>query len=254
LTLNSLNQILAFGGLALVYSTLYGRGIGIGLDISGRSQQMLKFFIGAVVLTFAFGPFLDLTYRLNEWMLVEGSTIHTMAAGLEAEAARVTEAMLQMGSTGKFLATLVAVAVMPALFEELAFRGALQPLFAKWSGSIHVGIWVSAALFSAVHFQFFGFIPRMLLGAGFGYLVVASGSIWPAILGHFVNNATAVTAAWYFGPEWIQEGMNPSEGSWELSDWGTTIVFAAVLVFGISKLREYSVAEKNKSRYLEHGR
>jgi membrane protease YdiL (CAAX protease family) len=253
LALNSINQILAFGGLAFVYIGLYGSGVGVGFHNLGRSDQLGKFIIGAVVLTVAFGPFLDLTYRINEWMLIEGSAIHSMAAALELEAARVTEAMLQMGTTGKFLATLVAVAVLPAVCEELAFRGALQPLFAKWSGNVHVGIWVSAALFSAIHFQFFGFLPRLLLGAGFGYLVYASGSLWPAIVGHFVNNATAVTAAWYLGPEWIHEGMNPSEGVWDLSEWGTAAVFAIVLVFGISKLKGLSVASENKARYLARG-
>jgi len=224
LILNSLNQIIAFGGAGLAYSILHGSAPGIGFSSEGKSDHLWKFFVGAIIITLGFSPILDLTYRINEWLLVEGSTLHSMAAALESEAARITEAMLQMGTSKQFIATLVSIALLPAICEELLFRGTLQPIFAKWSGNIHVGIWISAAIFSAIHFQFFGFIPRMLLGAGFGYLVYASGSLWPAVLGHFINNGLAVFAAWWLGPEWLSEGMDPSAGSWGVVEAITTLV------------------------------
>jgi membrane protease YdiL (CAAX protease family) len=210
----------------------------------GKNPDLNKFLIGAVVITLGFSPFLDLTYRLNEWLLVDGSKIHTMAAALEAEAMRITMAMLKMETSKQLLATLFAVAVLPAVCEEWLFRGTIQPIFAKWSGNIHIGIWVSAFLFSAIHFQFFGFLPRLLLGAGFGYMVVASGSLWPAVLGHFVNNGVAVLAAWWLGPEWIPEGMNPSEGSLGLAEAITSAIGAAAIIGSVWWLKE-------KTKFLE---
>ena len=244
LLLNSINQILAFGAAGLAYTLLHGTAPGVGFSSMGKNQHLNKFLIGAVVITLGFSPFLDLTYRLNEWLLVDGSKIHTMAAAYEAEAMRITMAMLKMETSKQLLATLFAVAVLPAVCEEWLFRGTIQPIFAKWSGNIHIGIWVSAFLFSAIHFQFFGFLPRLLLGAGFGYMVVASGSLWPAVLGHFVNNGVAVFAAWWLGPEWIPEGMNPSEGSLGLAEAITSAIGAAAIIGSVWWLKE-------KTKFLE---
>ena len=72
------------------------------------------------------------------------------------------------------------------------FRGVFQRLFSELFKNIHWGIIVSAALFSAMHMQFYGFIPRMLLGVIFGYLLIWSGSLWIPIAAHFVNNAFGV--------------------------------------------------------------
>jgi len=244
LLLNSINQILAFGAAGLAYTLLHGAAPGVGFSSVGKNIHLNKFLIGAIVITLGFSPFLDLTYRLNEWLLVDGSTMHTMAAALEAEAMRITMAMLKMETSTQFLATLFAVAVLPAVCEEWLFRGALQPIFAKWSGNIHIGIWISALLFSTIHFQFFGFLPRLLLGAGFGYMVAASGSLWPAVLGHFVNNGVAVFAAWWLGPEWIAEGMNPSEGSLGLTEVITSAIGASAIIGSVWWLKE-------KTKFLE---
>lgn len=252
LVMNSLNQIMAFMGAGFIYSFFFGGGIGVGLKSEGSSQHFWKFALGAMAMTLAFAPFLDLTYRLNEWLL-QGTEFHGYASGLEAQAMVLTKAMLDIDTLGRFAATMIAIAIIPALAEEYLFRGALQPLFAKWSGNIHIGIWVSAIIFSAIHFQFFGFIPRMLLGAGFGYLVVASGNIWTAILCHFINNASAVIAAYYFGSEWLETGLDPSSEPWGLSQMLSIAIFAVVIWAISKKLSVYSVWSKNETNYLERG-
>lgn len=84
------------------------------------------------------------------------------------------------------------MALCPAITEEFFFRGALQRLIGKWNPNPHFVIWSAAILFSAFHLQFYGFIPRMLLGAYLGYLLLWTRSIWIPVFAHFINNATAV--------------------------------------------------------------
>lgn len=100
----------------------------------------------------------------------------------------VTEFLTQFNANGQLVVALIVVAVLPGIGEELVFRGFIQRHFFEASGNIHLGIWASAILFSAFHIQFFGFVPRMLLGALFGYLYFWSGNLWAPILAHIFNN------------------------------------------------------------------
>ena len=85
-------------------------------------------------------PFLDLSYRFNHW-LIEGTSLFDIAHKYEETALKVTKAMLDMDTTNELAIILFSVAILPAIAEELLFRGALQPMFARWSGNIHMGIW-----------------------------------------------------------------------------------------------------------------
>lgn len=127
---------------------------------------------------------------------------------LEDRALTQTDAFLQVSSIWGLLFNLLSIAILPAITEEILFRGLLQKFFAGWTKNPHWGIWIAAALFSAIHLQFFGFFPRMLLGALLGYLFYFSGSLWSAIWAHCINNAFAVIAYYIAGPE----AMNGSSG------------------------------------------
>jgi len=116
---------------------------------------------------------------------------------------------LQMNSVWDMLFDVLFVGLLTAIVEEFMFRGCLQTIFEKWFKNKHVAIWVTAILFSAFHMEFFGFLPRLLLGAMFGYFVVWSGSVWPAILGHFLNNASAVVATYLYQQKKIT--LNPDD-------------------------------------------
>lgn len=244
LAMNNANQMLAFFGASWMFAVLVGKRFLGGFFMNKPSVNMM--FL-AVVVSLGMSPLLDFTYRLNEWALVPGSEFHTWAGALEAQAMAITKSLLAFDSISAAWPVLLSVAVLPAVCEEWLFRGTLQPILVRATGNIHIGIWVSAALFSAIHMQFFGFLPRMLLGAGFGYLVVYSGSLWPAILGHFVNNAGVVIAAAWMGSEWLEEGLEPQAlSSWDLSDWGSATVALLALVWAVRRIFQTG----NPSTYL----
>ncbi len=116
---------------------------------------------------------------------------------MEGNAEKLTLAFLKMDSPLDLMLNILIVALLPAIGEELLFRGCLQQLLIEWTKKPHLAIFIAAALFSAIHFQFLGFIPRMLIGAFLGYLFYWSGNLWYAIIGHFVNNALQVVG-YYF--------------------------------------------------------
>lgn len=110
---------------------------------------------------------------------------------MEEIAKAATEKMLNVDTIGGLLLNLVIVALIPAVGEELTFRGVLQQSLTRKMNP-HVAIILSAAIFSFIHFQFYGFLPRMFLGILLGYMFYITGSLWTSILMHFLNNATAV--------------------------------------------------------------
>lgn len=105
----------------------------------------------------------------------------------------ISSRLLVTKSWGNYLFNLLLIALVPAIGEELIFRGLLQKIFKEAFRNIHVSIVLTAVLFSAIHGQIFGFVPRFLLGVFFGYLMFWSGNIWLPVLAHFFNNAIAVT-------------------------------------------------------------
>jgi len=139
-------------------------------------------------------PTISLTGLLNQQMelpaFMEGIE-HWMRAQ-EDEAERVTLLLLSEKGIGALFANLFVVALTAGITEELFFRGALQRILGRWSSNPHLVIWITACIFSAFHIQFYGFLPRMLLGAYFGYLLYWSHNIWIPVFAHFTNNALAV--------------------------------------------------------------
>jgi membrane protease YdiL (CAAX protease family) len=109
----------------------------------------------------------------------------------------LTERLFNIQSVDQLLILIIVSALIASIGEEVFFRGIIQNKIIQSSKSIHIGIWLTAALFSAIHLQFFGFFPRLVLGALFGYLYVLSGNLWVAILSHFINNTLFILTIFF---------------------------------------------------------
>lgn len=158
-----------------------------------RSFQVV-FALIIPILMIASLPLINLMAELNQKMALP-DFLYGMEQWMkkaEEDAKITTEAFLKMDSVGSLFFNLVLIALVPAFGEELLFRGVMQKLFSQLTKNVHVGIWVAAALFSALHAQFYGFLPRMALGGLLGYLLLWSGSLWLPVLAHFINNGAAV--------------------------------------------------------------
>lgn len=114
----------------------------------------------------------------------------------EENAAQMTMMLFGNWSTGAYIVALMIAGVLAGVSEEMYFRGTLQRLIATVPVSKHVAVWVTAVIFSAVHMQFYGFVPRLLLGAYFGYLAVWTECLWVPIVAHILNNSLAATSIW----------------------------------------------------------
>jgi hypothetical protein len=131
---------------------------------------------------------------------------------------------------------------MAALSEELFFRGVLQNVLIDCFKNKHVGVWVGAIIFSAFHLQFYGFLPRILMGAYLGYLLVWTGSLWPGIIAHFLNNGLAVYVAWLANKGVIDDrvekvGENQTDWFYVLISAGM-VIFSLILIYKIEKKKQ----------------
>lgn len=164
-----------------------------------RSAGMLSAVTGVAVVIVCL-PFLHWLAGINEMMSLPEwlSGIETWMKSSEDQARELTELFLSGTTFSALLLNLLMIAVLPAIGEELLFRGVLQRLFREWTGNIHLAVFIAAFLFSALHLQFYGFLPRFVLGLFLGYLFVWTGSIWVPVIVHFFNNGVAVTAAWLY--------------------------------------------------------
>src|SRR5258706_11828197 len=118
--------------------------------------------------------------------------LETWARQREDYAEELTTFLTTFASTGEFLLAFIVVAVLPAIGQELVFRGMLQPQLQSATRNAHFAIWISAFLFSSLHMQFFGFVPRLVLGALFGYFYSWSGNLILPIVSQFFNNGFSI--------------------------------------------------------------
>lgn len=165
----------------------------------GFKRPRVNLFFMVLLIMVVSMPFMEWIAILNQKMILPDflKPVELWMKKKEQEAMGMTISLLAMKTIWDFLLNVFIIALLPAVAEELMFRGGVQRTFTRMFGNPHAAIWISAAIFSAIHIQFYGFVPRLILGAGFGYIYLWSGSLWYSMLAHFLNNVYAVCAVWY---------------------------------------------------------
>lgn len=220
---------------AWVYALLVSRSP-ISFLSAGRSAGTRQ-YLAAVVAVLSVQPLINLLSYYNSLIpLPPGWEEWIMA--MEEEAVSLMNLFMEGSGVADFAVTLLLMAVVPAITEEFFFRGALLSLCRNVFKNTHLAVWVGAAIFSFIHFQFTGFLPRMFLGAIFGYMVVWSGSVWLPVVAHFVNNALAVAAYKMLGAEAANADLQDlvSTGGY----YATLVCFTLVFVVCLWQLRRRS--------------
>lgn len=156
------------------------------------------FTLLAFIFSYTFASFLTTWNKgvvLPEWM----SQIEEAMRTMEDAALETTELLLSGKSVSSLILNLVVIAGFAAISEELFFRGAMQQFIHDKFKNGHTSVWIAAIIFSIVHFQFYGFLPRLFLGAILGYLFLYTKNLWIPILFHFINNALIIVVNFFWG-------------------------------------------------------
>lgn len=207
------------------------------LDQKVRTGNLLL----GLLAVLAAGPWVGYLGELNQNMHLPGflAGVEDWMRSMEDSAANLIDRFIAVETVWGLLFNLFMIAVIPAIGEELLFRGVVQKIFTNMTRNQHWGIWISAFLFSTLHMQFFGFFPRLVLGALFGYLLIYSGSMWLPILAHFMNNALGVLA--------LHAEKTGSKTMESLSSYGdsmSTSVVMAVLSLALTMALVYALRKR----------
>ncbi|MDB4927489.1 CPBP family intramembrane glutamic endopeptidase [Mucilaginibacter sp.] len=196
-------------------------------------KSTFKFPWILLVITFCVmvisSPLIEYLSNINQKMVLPHflDGLQKWMRDTEDQAQKLTAVLLQMKTIWSMIFKLLVIGLLTAIVEEFMFRGCIQTIFTKWTGNMHAAIWITAALFSAFHMEFFGFLPRMMLGVLFGYFVAWSGSIWTAVWGHFINNGTAVIVSYLFQNKMIK--INPDDQ--HIFNYGAYLFSLIIILF-----------------------
>lgn len=197
-------QLFTSIGLFLLPPFLFAYLTDFQLQLGKKLSRQIVLLTIAIMLII--NPFVAYLMQWNQALVLPEflESIQIWMEASEQKAMQLTDAFLQMQTSFDLLVNLFLIALVPAIGEELLFRGVLQQLLAKWTGKIHLAIFISAFLFSAIHLQFFGFFPRLILGLVLGYMFYWNKNLWLPILAHFTNNALAIIFSYQLLAEKVQ--------------------------------------------------
>ncbi|MCD4698905.1 MAG: CPBP family intramembrane metalloprotease [Bacteroidales bacterium] len=224
--LQAINQIGFFIIPSIMYAFLYNRNIGRYLKLTERLNGPV-FIISLMILLVSI-PAINYLVELNEQMSLPAlfRGIEDWMRESEDKTNQLADAFLNTKAFSGFLVNMLIIALLAAVGEELLFRGVFLRLIFEGSRNIHLAIFISAFLFSALHLQFYGFLPRLIIGMIFGYIYYWSANLWIPIILHFVFNGISVSAAYLYETGRITE---------DVESFGTSEnVLVIVMSFGLA--------------------
>jgi hypothetical protein len=167
------------------------------------------------------------------------NSFETWAFNKEKELEKITIFLVSFKNNWEFLFGILSIALIPGICEEYLFRGVLQKNFYLISKNIHIAVWLSAFFFSALHLQFYGFFPRMLLGVLFGYIYYWSGSILYPMIAHIFNNFFSLTIFYFSQKGLLNENFEVSVNSSPKIPMVLIIISAVLFIGFMYLLRRY---------------
>lgn len=199
-------------------------------------------FALVIVIVFAFMGFNSIFIEWNQNFTFPEALkgMEESLRSMETQLTELTKYLTTFDSIAQVVTAFIVVAVLPAIGEELVFRGILQKELFRGTNNIHLSIWIAAAIFSAIHMQFFGFVPRLFLGVLFGYLYHWSGNLTLSMLAHFVNNGFMVIALYLHQQKLIDIDIESTESMpWQAVVFSA--IFTTILLYSFRKFYQ----EKN---------
>jgi len=226
--IQTISQFAIFIVPPIVFAYLVNRKVFdyLKLNIRFSLPQLLL----SVLLIYVSLPFLSWIGSINQQMVLPEflAGMEDWMKKTEEAASQQIVAFLNVKTFGAIFFNFIMVALIPGIGEELLFRGVLVRLFKKWFGNIHLAVIVSSVLFSALHMQFYGFLPRLALGMILGYAFVWTSSLWVPMILHFLNNAT-ILMVYYMNK--TPDGMGDKIESFGSSENVFVIIMSAVFSF-----------------------
>jgi len=225
------NSVAIFLIPPLIYSYFYSDSTFGFLKLKTAPTKTHIFLtIGIMVCAIPFINFLsEFNTLVLDAMLGEDNALKL----LEKSAEKKLDSIFNDLSFGGLLMNILVVAIMPAISEELSFRGALQQSLVRWTKKQHLSIIFTGLIFSAAHSQFYGFIPRAFLGIMFGYMVMWSGSLWIPIIAHFVNNGITAVTLFAIDQNFLPQSSQNIGGESDSLTWG---IISGIVCIGLFRL------------------
>ena len=221
---------------AFLLAHFVGQGVSYLKFTPIRSSLM---WFGVIFLMPLALPAVNWLKSLNDMVVLPHfmSGVELWMQQMEHQSELLTEKFLSVSSYSALALNLLVMAAIPALGEELFFRGILQTVLGEKLNR-HLAVWITAFIFSAIHLQFYGFLPRFLLGAALGYLFLFSGSIWASIVAHFINNALAVLLFFLTFNGYLTFDMDAlgTQNTWWLGFLSLTLV--CLLFYRLNRIKE----------------